>query len=411
MTRRLTALLTVATFVLFAASATKKKPARRRVTPVQRITPAQRQAARDRIERYRSSTTLKIENPEALEPFYQALRSQQPIHILQFGDSHTASDDWVNSMRTVFRTAFGDGGPGFVQAGSPYKGYRRFDARGQSSLGWHTAGTMALRGDPNQGLSGISVSTESPGQTVALEASGEALSILYLRQPDGGQLELTADDQPMGAFTTSGEPGPGVATYTLLPGLHRLELRTLDRAPVRLFGWTLDDTRGATFETLGINGAQASVILDWDETIWASELAARNPALVILAYGTNEANSRKWTLEQYRADLNAVLARVRHAVPGVAILMVGPPDCGRLKPLLHLDEVVETQRLIAREQHVAFWDWRAHMGGSGSVRLWVTAGYGQTDYIHMTGEGYRLTGEMIAAALLENHDEQARENR
>jgi lysophospholipase L1-like esterase len=165
-----------------------------------------------------------------------------------------------------------------------------------------------------------------------------------------------------------------------------------------------------TFETLGINGAQAHVMLGWDETLWASEIAARNPALVILAYGTNEANSHLWTLEQYRLNIAAIIERVRRAVPNAAILMIGPPDCGRV-PLLHLTDVIAAQRDIARELKVAFWDWRTHMGGPGSVKLWVTAGYGQSDYIHMTGEGYRMVGEMIVNSLLElQQNEQAREN-
>ena len=53
----------------------------------------------------------------------------------------------------------------------------------------------------------------------------------------------------------------------------------------------MENRRGLTFETLGINGAQANVISGWNEAVWAAEVAARNPALVILAYGTNEANS------------------------------------------------------------------------------------------------------------------------
>jgi lysophospholipase L1-like esterase len=41
----------------------------------------------------------------------------------------------------------------------------------------------------------------------------------------------------------------------------------------------------------------------------------------------------------------------------------------------------------------------------------VTAGYGQSDYIHMTGEGYRMVGETIVNALLElQQNEQARED-
>src|SRR6202034_3823333 len=127
----------------------------------------------------------------------------------------TASDDWANAIRTAVQTKYGDGGPGFIQAGHPYRGYRRFDATGANSIGWKTEGTMAIGGDPNQGLSGISISTEAAGQTVTLTASGETLDIFYLQQPGGGQLELTIDGQSAGAFSTDGDLGPGKSEYTL----------------------------------------------------------------------------------------------------------------------------------------------------------------------------------------------------
>jgi lysophospholipase L1-like esterase len=140
------------------------------------------------------------------------------------------------------------------------------------------------------------------------------------------------------------------------------------------------------------------VILNWNERIWAAELNQRNPSLVILAYGTNEANSHLWTAEQYRADLTAIIDRIRRATPAASLLMIGPPDCGRL-PLLHLSEVIDIQREIAASQHVAFWDWRLHMGGPGIVRRWVLAGLSQQDYIHLTPEGYRLLGKMVFDAI------------
>ena len=132
------------------ATAAKKK----KQSPVQRVTAAQQAAAREEIAHRMAAAGPAFENPEALEPFYKSLASG-PVHILQFGDSHTASDDWVNAMRTLLQLKFGNGGPGFVQAGRPFKGYRRFDAKASASLGWRTEGTMALRGDPDQGLSGI----------------------------------------------------------------------------------------------------------------------------------------------------------------------------------------------------------------------------------------------------------------
>ena len=374
-------------------STTKKKKKKAPATP--QITAAQRQAARDEIEATMAAVTTGIENPAALASYFASLRAGDPVHILQFGDSHTASDDWANALRIAAQAKYGDGGPGFVQAGRPYRGYRRFDANGANSTAWKTEGTMQIHGDANQGLSGISISTTLPNQTVSLSAAGESLEIFYLQQPGGGEVELTIDGQNAGAFTTDGDLGPGQSEYALAPGMHQLTLRTLHFAPVRLFGWTLDNKRGVTVETLGINGAQANVILNWNEKIWETELAARNPSLVILAYGTNEANSHLWTAEQYRADLSAIIERIRHTVPAASILMIGPPDCGRLQPLLHLDEVIDMQRAIAHELGVAFWDWRLHMGGPRIVKRWVMAGWSQADHIHLTFEGYRMLGKMI----------------
>jgi lysophospholipase L1-like esterase len=389
------AILYFLTALLCAAATSTPPPKKKKHPAAAPISAAARLAARNEIEAKIAAVTTGIENPGALASYFASLRAGDPVHILQFGDSHTASDDWANAIRVAAQAKYGNGAPGFVQAGHPYRGYRRFDASGANSALWKTEGTMAIHGDPNQGLSGISITTEAAGQTVNLTASGEALTIFYLQQPGGGQLELTIDGQSAGAFTTDGDLGPGQSEYSLMPGQHQLSLRTLNFAPVRLFGWALDNKQGVTVETLGINGAQANVILDWNERILAAELNQRNPSLVILAYGTNEANSHLWTAEQYRADLIAVIDRIRRATPAASILMIGPPDCGRLRPLLHLAEVIDIQREIARKQGVAFWDWRLHMGGAGMVRRWVVAGLSQQDHIHLTGEGYRLLGKMV----------------
>ena len=52
------------------------------------------------------------------------------VHILHFGDSHTAADEWTGGLRDLFKAKFGDGGSGFSVAGQPFLGYRRFDAKG-----------------------------------------------------------------------------------------------------------------------------------------------------------------------------------------------------------------------------------------------------------------------------------------
>lgn len=411
------------------ASASRKVV--RRAAPV---SAAARAAAREEIDRRIAAVDIGVENPAALASYFAALdhatETGKPVHILQFGDSHTASDDWVNAMRTAAQSFYGDGGPGYIHPGHPFLGYRRFDATGSNSPGWKTDGNKSHQADSNQGLSHVSISTSAPGQTVRLAASGESLGIFYMQQPGGGQFEVSVDDDRKfvvstttastttasatnvsagadGAIVASSddEPGSGYFSQDLRPGRHEVVLRTLNFAPVRLFGWTLDNSKGVTFETLGINGALASKILDADEHIWASELAERAPALIVLAFGTNEANSRLWTAEQYRTDLKEIVARVRRAAPNASILMVGPPDCGKIRPLLHLSEVIDIQREIASQLAVAFWDWRLHMGGARIVSQWVKAGLGQADYIHLTGEGYRLIGNLLFTQMEKAHAE------
>jgi hypothetical protein len=122
-TRSACALILLFAVICLAVPPTKKKK-RAAAAPV---TPAMRQAARTEIEAKIAAVKTGIENPGALTSFFASLQAGDPVHILQFGDSHTASDDWANAIRIAAQAKYGDGGPGFVQAGHPYRGYRRFD--------------------------------------------------------------------------------------------------------------------------------------------------------------------------------------------------------------------------------------------------------------------------------------------
>jgi lysophospholipase L1-like esterase len=370
---------------------------------VKQVSPQVREAALTRISELMTPSAGHFENESALNPFFEKLAASKasgaPVHILQFGDSHTASDDWVDSMRQQFQSAYGVGGPGFSMAGSPFRGYRRFDIRGGSSTGWTTEGTVGHPGDGLAGLSGISITSHRAGETVWADAGAQKLDLYYLQQPGGGSFDVEVDGQRVSTVSTDGAVSTGVYTVPSGPGEHVFGIRTADAEPVRLYGWAPQNGSGVTWETLGINGAQASMILNWDETLWTQQIQLRDPALVVLAYGTNEANSASFDAEVFRGNLRNLFARVRRAVPNAAMLLVGPPDCGRLHPLTHLGEVVEIERAAARENSVAFWDWRERMGGPRATLTWVRAGLGQADYVHLTGAGYRMAGQALAGDL------------
>jgi len=380
--------------------------------PVVYVSPVVRGAALRAISERTSSPAGALEGAGALVPFFEQLShppENMSLHILQYGDSHTASDDWANQMRQDFQTRFGAGGPGYTLPGHPFLGYRRFDSRGSNSRAWYTSGIVTRKGDGIDGLGGISLTSRSAGETVTLTVECEQLELHFLRQPGGGQMEFSVEGAPIETIDTDGEFGPGVYSYAASPGPHQYTLRTLSSAPVRLFGWVAQNHSGVTYETLGINGAEAGLMLAWNSAILDPELMSRDPALVVLAYGTNEALSRSWTAEEYRAGLIEIVQRLRAASPVASILLIGPPDCqhpvrGRRVPFPHLDQVIEIQRNVAQANGCAFWDWRAAMGGPGSVRQWVQAGLGQGDYTHLTGPGYRMAGGMLFGELMEQYN-------
>jgi lysophospholipase L1-like esterase len=401
-----------------AKKTTKKKTASKATTkkrprvPVVYVSPAVRGAALRAISERTARPASFLEGAGTLVPFFEQLShpaENMSLHILQYGDSHTASDDWANQMRQDFQTKFGVGGAGFTLAGHPFLGYRRFDSKGNNSSGWYTSGIVTRKSDGIEGLGGVSLTSQGPGETVTLTVECEQLELHYLRQPGGGQLEFSVDGAPLETIDTNGDMGLGVYSHIAALGPHEYKLRTLSSAPVRLFGWVAENHAGVTYETLGINGAQANLILNWNRDILGPELMNRDPALIVLAYGTNEALSRTWTAEEYRAGLIEIVQRLRAAAPLASILLIGPPDCeyrlrGRRLAFPHLDQVVEIQRAVAQSAGCAFWDWRAAMGGDGSVRQWVQAGLGQGDYTHLTSAGYRTAGTMLFDELMAQYN-------
>jgi lysophospholipase L1-like esterase len=388
-------------FAAAAAAKTKKKPAAATV-------PAFSQAALDEIQDRALNGPGSMENAAALVPFFEQIL--HPIdggsaHVLQYGDSHTASDDWANTMRLAFQAKFGNGGPGFAFAGHPYKGYRRFDVSGTNTLAWVTEGTVGHPGDGRLGLGGVSITSHRAGDMVTFDANSDNIRLFYMKQPGGGDFVISIDGTAAQTVATEGELEAAYLALEIQAGQHHYEIRTTSARPVRLFGWAADKQTGVTWETLGINGAQAPMILDWDEAVFASNMSARRPALIVLEYGTNEALNPRFTVEGYRQQFAQVLAKVRRTAPLASILVVGPPDCLRsLRPLPHIEEVIAVQRAAAAQAGCAFWDWRERMGGPGAVRQWAKARLGQTDNIHLTTAGYQLTASMLFNELMQQYD-------
>lgn len=356
------------------------------------------------------------ENPAALIPFFEQLyRHQQgelpgPVRILQYGDSHTAADEFSGELRMLFQANFGNGGSGFSMAGKPWKSYRRRDVRTGSSNGWYTGGLVARKGgDGIYGLGGISMTATAPRESIFIDAEASEFELFYYQQPGGGSVQLYDAGVALDVISTAGDAGPAYYRVDATPGPHRFELETIDRDPVRLFGWVAENPTGITYETLGINGASATTVTQWDAATLRDNIEHRKPDLIVLAYGTNEAGSKHWTVDSYQKMFTGLLRQFREAAPTASILVIGPPDRSqRIKrkwqTLTQVGIIAEAQRRASVAMGCAFIDLREEMGGAGSIEQWVKAGAAQADRVHLTATGYRLLGDAVFTDIMGSYE-------
>ena len=380
--------------------------------------PAKRAALLEEIgERLKVPPKIAIDNSSALDGFFATLASHEnelhgstvqtgTVRVLQFGDSHTAADMFTGEARRVFQEQFGNGGIGFSYAGHPFAGYRILGSERGQSRGWKTQGNRFLQlGDGETGLGGISISTERPGEWVTLDAACSTVELDYLQQPGGGSMRFTDNGgEPVEIETDAEEMGPGTFNYTCTTGDHHFEVTTENHAPVTLLGWVATQP-GVTWESIGINGAEAPLMLKWDQALFSRYLKDTSPSLIVLAYGTNEAASTAWDEESYRQTFASVIDDLHQYVPESSILVVGPPDrsTGRRRvwhPYGGTERIIEAQRAVCRTHGCAYWDQRERMGGLGSMQDWVYAGWAQADHTHFTGEGYKALADALMDDLM-----------
>jgi lysophospholipase L1-like esterase len=344
------------------------------------------------------------------------------VRIVQYGDSHTASDTGTSVVRRMLQERFGDGGRGFVEVGKPWKTYIQDGVRGgmtrdfEPNRGRIEEGRVV--GDGAYGLVGVAIEAERRGARAwtRITAPASRVEVDYLQQPRGGSVDVVIDGVQAGRIATRARlPSSGFTGFDVADAPHEVELRAVGDGDVRLFGLALDRARpGVVLDALGINGAQISTPLRWNEEHFDEQLRHRAPDLVILAYGTNEALDPKLELAEYERSLVELLGRVARAVPSASCLLLGPPDLARTVPperrawlpWAPLHDVIAIQQRVARAAGCAFYDQQTAMGGPGSMAAWAAEATprAQSDRIHLTQSGYAQVGGSFATDLLHAYD-------
>lgn len=366
-----------------------------------------------------------IDHPEALETFVTALRRLEAgdtdkVRVAVWGASSVAGDRWTGYLRGYLQHRFGDGGPGFVAAVPLWRWHRHQEVDLQAQGPWVITHSLRPKGraDGRYGLMGARATGRYAGTRVTVsldvpDARAERWSLWLLDDPRGGSLDARLDDhEPIHITTRADAIAPRYVELATDEPHARLSLSVAGDGPVRLFGVVVERASpGVVVDELGIGGSGARRVLHWDEALWVEQVARRDPALVVFAYGGIEAMRKEHDPERFEREWTDILARVRKAVPEASCLLVAPQDLALRKGGKHrrrpdaMDSILEVIERVAETEGCAHFDTPAMMGGAGSMRTWVRVGLAMKDHVHFTKTGFAHFGRVLADALIAPLDE------
>lgn len=371
-----------------------------------------------------------LERPSKLAAFFDALAALEKgdatddVRISQFGDSHTAADYETGTVRRQLQARFGDGGRGFVMLGRPWKAWSQEGVLSGMTEEWKPAmtplgpGRVAATGV--FGLAGVALFSRTPGARAWTDvlAPTTRVELAYLQQPGGGSVDVFIDNAKVDRLSTRADASRSAfrAFEVTEEKVHHIEVHPVGDGDVRIFGIALDRAaqHGIVLDALGINGARVTTALSWSETHWEEQLQHRAPALVILAYGTNDSVDVEMSQATFEEEVAEEVSRVTKAVPKASCLLLGPPDRaikigGEWKTAPKVLEIIAAEKKIAEAAGCAFYDRFQAMGGEGSMAKWSAVGnLALQDRVHLTREGYATVGTAFVSDLLKAYDARPR---
>ncbi len=190
----------------------------------------------------------------------------------------------------------------------------------------------------------------------------------------------------------------------------RLKLCNADRTVIG--GFILENECGGTMlHAIGNNGATSASYNGVPN--FAAGVASLYPDLIVVALGTNEAFG---SLVQVRDNLDVLVKALKHHNPNAQILLTTPTEClrrtytrtknrrRRRSSLAVNPKVAQVRKIItdyAKENHLALYDTYAVAGGAGAAQKMQKAKILGSDGVHFTAGGYKLRGQLLAKALLD----------
>lgn len=332
------------------------------------------------------------------------------VRILHVGGSHVQGGTWTDRLRQRFLSLrYGiDGGRGLV---FPYA-----CAGTNTPVSYTTSytgswdGCTCVKPDRVLGLTGAAATARDTSARFVIDLLPRGPRVLQQRYVfNRVDILGEGDMEPVLLLSTRdtlrGVTAAGITHFDL--PWYRDWIQVGFRGPAGRYtvkGVYLDrNNTGFTLCEAGINGASTLSWLNCDD--WEADLTRVCPDLVIFSIGINDIQGTEFDVDRFKSRYRQLIKAVRRVNPHCAILMGGINDSARRRGAVN-PYTAEAERAfeeLAAECKGVFWDMYQVMGGEGSIARWQEAGLAQTDGVHFTADGYKLLGDLLFDAIMDDY--------
>mgnify|MGYP001210683506 CR=1 FL=1 len=346
----------------------------------------------------------------ALKRFFTALSKSQsrPVYVAFMGDSFIEGDILVSDFRDGLQKKFGGRGVGFVPITAITAQFRpTVEARAE---GWTTYSILTNHTYPFT-LSGMTF--EAKGNKAFLHVKmtkrfPELQSVNSLKLFYEQNIETELLFSYNGQKDTLREILPAISTVSEYErkGIFREASLVFNKAKgFRALGVALEDNAGVSVDNFSLRGNSGLVMARLDISHCRALNKVRPYDLIVMQYGLNVVSDSVYHYGWYGKKMVNVIRQIKACFPEADILMLGVSDRshqieGKFQTMPAVLALLNTQRQIARETGIAFWNVFDAMGGENSMVRFVQSNWASKDYTHMSFRGGREIANALLRALL-----------
>jgi len=354
--------------------------------------------------------------------FYQHLDSMLNdgcrLNILHIGGSHVQAGDLSGKIRENFarfgETTIADRGLIFpfkvLKSNGPLNYYVSYTGD------WGRSRCVSQEPDVALGLSGAAAIARDTLDSISFDFKGD-------RRWSFDKIRIigNASDSCVTPFIISGsdtieycEKDSDHESYIfdlLSPRTNfTLAFKGLDSAQFVLRGLIpMSDRDGITYTESGVNGAAVPSWLRCSK--FKQDLSLLPPSLVIFGIGINDANvpEKDFDPEEFKSNYRSIIRRIQEVNPKSSFIFITNNDCylslRRRRKVFNPNtkRVHQAFMDLAKEYKCPVFDVYSLMGGFKSSEKWYKSGLMKKDHIHFTSEGYRLVGNILYNAIVDDY--------